>query len=90
MTGEGRGAGCSLGSKDPVVQGGELTGARCWLPLDLKPRGLPGAKPFCIPHFSITGNRLRLASLIVPAFHQPRSNSCSSGQRGDAEMREEP
>ena len=41
VTGEGWGAGCSLGSKDPVVQGGELTGAPCWLPLDLKPSRAP-------------------------------------------------
>ena len=32
VTGAGWGAGCSLVSKDPVVQGGELTGAPCWLP----------------------------------------------------------
>lgn len=51
VTGEGRGAGCSLGSKDPVVQGGELTGACCWLPLDLKPRGAPGCKAFLHPPF---------------------------------------
>ena len=45
VTGAGWGTGCSLGIKDLVVQGGELTGAPCWLPPGPEtkqgPMGLP-------------------------------------------------
>lgn len=33
-------------------------------------------KPFCVPHFSITGNRLHLPSWRFPEFQQSGSNRC--------------
>lgn len=68
MTGEVWDMGCFLVIKDRVVQGGEFTGAPCWLPpgpeTKQDPMGLRDAKPLCVPHFLITGNRLHSASLM--------------------------
>lgn len=68
MTGEVWDMGCFLVIKDHVVQGGEFTGAPCWLPpgpeTKQDPMGLQDAKPLCIPHFLITKNRLHSASLM--------------------------
>ena len=46
-------------------------------------------KPFCVPHFLITGSRLHSAPMTFPEFQWAGSNSCSSVKGGDAETREE-
>ena len=51
-----------------LVGGGKRSLLQGSLKAKQDPVGLLGTKPFCVPHFLITGNRLHLASTIFPEF----------------------